>query len=158
MESCDAAEVLRIYKEGIDSGQASFGTSIPEWAAWDASHLAKLRFVAVFNDQIAGWVALSSVSSRCVYGGVAEVSVYIGEKFRGQGIGGKLLQLLIEESEKAGFWTLQAGAFSENISSIKLHEKCGFRIIGYREKIGEMNGLWRDMVLLEKRSKKVNYV
>ncbi|MDB5014995.1 MAG: phosphinothricin acetyltransferase [Daejeonella sp.] len=152
MEASDAEAVLRIYQEGVDTGQATFQTSAPLWDDWDKSHLQALRFVATVNDQVAGWVALSPVSSRCVYAGVAEVSIYIGNNFRGQKIGFSLMQQVIEASEQAGYWTLQAGIFRENTASIALHHKCRFRTIGFREKVGEMNGVWRDTVLLERRS------
>lgn len=144
--------VAEIYCEGIASGNATFETSIPSWSQWDVAHLPHSRIFTVDGDQILGWAALSPVSGRCVYGGVAEVSVYVKELARGKGIGTILLNKLIEESEQNGIWTLQAGVFPENIGSIKMHEKCGFRIIGKRERIGQMNGVWRDVCLLERRS------
>lgn len=146
-------EVKQIYLEGIATGQATFQTDAPSWDEWDHAHLAELRYVAVISNEIAGWVALSPVSSRCVYAGVAEVSIYIADRFRGQKIGIQLLQHLIAESEKANIWTLQAGIFPENAASLRLHEKAGFRIMGYREKVGKMNGIWRNVNLLERRSK-----
>jgi L-amino acid N-acyltransferase YncA len=152
MTASDAEAVIRIYQEGIETGQATFQTTAPSWEEWDKSHLNPLRYVAIIEDQIAGWVALSPVSSRCVYAGVAEVSVYIGRDFRGKKVGYALMQYLITESEVAGYWTLQSGVFPENTASIALHHKCGFRTLGVREKIGKMNGVWRDTVLLERRS------
>jgi L-amino acid N-acyltransferase YncA len=145
--------VKTIYEQGIATGHATFQTSAPEWAEWDGAHLKHSRFVAFENGQVIGWAALSPVSGRCVYAGVAEISVYIAPEHRGKKIGETLLKALIEESEKSGLWTLQAGIFPENIPSLKIHEKTGFRHVGYREKIGEMNGIWRDTVLLERRSK-----
>lgn len=155
LEKEDWIEVSRIYKQGIETKIATFETKIPEWAEWDKSHLNTCRFVAQINDKIVGWVAISPVSGRCVYGGVAEVSIYVDSFYSGKQIGTKLLKKLIEESEKNGIWTLQAGIFSENIGSLKLHKKVGFRKIGYRERISKLEGFWKDIVLLEKRSKKV---
>jgi L-amino acid N-acyltransferase YncA len=146
-------EVKQIYLEGIATGQATFQTDAPSWHDWDHAHLAELRYVAVIGNEIAGWVALSPVSSRCVYAGVAEVSIYIADRFKGQKLGIQLLQHVITESEKANIWTLQAGIFPENAASLRLHEKAGFRIMGYREKVGKMNGVWRNVNLLERRSK-----
>lgn len=146
-------QVSKIYAEGITAGNATFQTSIPSWNEWDKAHETKPRLVAIDdNKMVLGWAALTPVSGRCVYTGVGEVSVYVGTAARGQGIGSKLLQALITESEKNNFWTLQAGIFPENVASIKIHELAGFRVIGKREKIGQMNGEWRDTLLLEKRS------
>lgn len=144
--------VKGIYEEGIATGNATFQDKAPAQEEWDASHLKSCRLVAVDGDEVMGWAALTPVSGRCVYAGVAEVSVYVGEKGRGRGIGKKLLEHLIKESEQEGLWTLQAGIFPENVSSISLHEKVGFRMIGRRERIGKMHGVWRDTVLLERRS------
>jgi L-amino acid N-acyltransferase YncA len=144
-----------IYLEGIATGHATFQTTDPGWTAWDESHLPHSRLAAFIDNEMAGWAALSPVSSRCVYAGVGEVSIYTGEKFRGKGIGKALLTELIAQSEANGLWTLQSGIFPENIASIKLHEDCGFRQIGYREKIGKMEGVWRDNILVERRSKTV---
>jgi len=156
LEPNDWTAVRKIYAEGIATGQATLETSPPEWEVWDRSHTPDLRFVALSDhDEIAGWAALTPVSGRCVYAGVAEVSVYVGSIFRGQHVGDMLLKHLIGESEKSGYWTLQAGIFSENRASMKLHEKNGFRLIGYRENIGKMNGVWRSVNLLERRSKVV---
>ena len=155
MQPADWHFVKQIYEEGISTGNATFQTSAPEWDEWNSSHLEHSRVVAKEGDNILGWAALTPVSGRCVYAGVAEVSVYVSDKARGKGLGKQLLQKLIEESEANNLWTLQAGIFPENIPSIKIHEDCGFRIIGKRERIGMMNGIWRDTVLLEKRSNKV---
>ena len=144
--------VKTIYEEGIATGNATFQTTAPRWEEWDAAHIKNSRLVAIENGEVLGWAALTPVSGRCVYAGVAEVSVYVAAAARGKGIGKKLLQALIESSEKNNLWTLQAGIFPENKSSIKIHEACGFRIVGVREKIGKMNGTWRDTMLLERRS------
>lgn len=146
-------QVSKIYKEGISTGMATFEKNIPHWEEWNANHLKVCRIIAIINGNIVGWAALSPVSSRCVYKGVGEVSVYVSGEFRGNRIGEKLLRKLITESEKNGIWTIQSGVFPENIASIKLHEKVGFRKIGYREKIGEFDGIWKDNILLERRSK-----
>ena len=147
--------VKKIYEEGIATGNATFQTVAPAWEEWNKDHLIVARFVAVDNHEILGWAALTPVSGRCVYAGVAEVSVYVATAARGKGVGKTLLQSLIKASEENDLWTLQAGIFPENIASIKLHEANGFRIIGTREKIGRMYGVWRDTVLLERRSKVV---
>ncbi len=144
--------VKAIYENGIATGQATFQTSSPEWEEWDSAHVKACRLVAIENDRVIGWAALTAVSGRCVYAGVGEVSVYVDESARGKGVGKALLKELIQESEDHNFWTLQAGIFPENIASIKIHESTGFRIIGTREKIGQMNGVWRDTILLERRS------
>lgn len=144
--------VKQIYEEGIATGHATFQTEAPAWPDWDAGHIAGCRFVALEGNEVLGWAALTPVSGRCVYAGVAEVSVYVGAKARGKSIGSLLLQKLIEESEKNGFWTLQSGIFPENKASIAIHEKNGFRIVGYREKIGKMGTVWRDNVFMERRS------
>lgn len=145
-------QVKSIYEEGIQTGSATFQQQAPEWEDWNEDHLPHSRIVAFDNDEVAGWAALSPVSERCVYAGVAEVSVYVAEKFRGKKIGTLLLKHLIAQSEINGIWTLQSGIFPENVASIKLHEANGFRVVGYREKVGQMNGVWRDTTLLEKRS------
>lgn len=144
--------VRNIYLEGIATGNATFETKAPTWKRWDANHLPFARLVLIENDEVLGWAALSQVSKREVYEGVAEVSVYVAEKARGRGVGGKLLGALVGESEANGIWTLQAGIFPENISSLKLHESHGFRQVGYREKIGKMNDIWRNTILMERRS------
>ncbi len=148
-------EVARIYQEGIDTGMATFETEVPSWEKWDGSHFQFGRIAVMEEDSMCGWAALTPVSNRCVYGGVAEVSVYVSKNCWGKGIGTQLLNSLIKISEEHEIWTLQSSIFRNNISSIKLHEKCGFRVIGYKEKIGKLKGAWYDNVLLEKRSIKV---
>jgi L-amino acid N-acyltransferase YncA len=152
MRPADWECVRAIYLEGIATGDATFETGAPEFEAWDAAHLKACRVVAREGSEVLGWAALSPVSSRCVYGGVAEVSVYVAEAARGRGLGRALLASLVEESERAGLWTLQAGVLAENGASIKLHERCGFRVVGKRERLGKLKGVWRDVVLLERRS------
>jgi phosphinothricin acetyltransferase len=149
--------VRAIYLEGLASGHATFETEAPDWVRWDASHLSSCRLVALAEGgvAVAGWAALSPVSARKVYAGVAEVSVYVAEEFRGAGLGRTLLEALIRESEAEGLWTLQASIFPENASSIALHRACGFREVGRRERIGQLAGCWRDTVLLERRSRAV---
>jgi phosphinothricin acetyltransferase len=147
--------VVDIYKEGIETGHATFEKKIPEWENWDKSHLIDCRLVAKEGKHIVGWAALSPATDRCVYSGVAELSIYIASAARGKGVGKLLLQELIVESEKTELWTLQAGVFPENIASIKLLKSCGFRKIGYRERIGQMDGVWRDVLLFERRSQVV---
>ena len=144
--------VKEIYEEGIATGNATFETESPTWEKWNASHLLFARLIAEEGNKILGWAALSKVSDRCVYGGVAEVSVYVKSSARGKGIGTILLDSLIRESEANNIWTLTAGIFPENVSSIHIHEKAGFRILGRRERIGKMNGKWRDTLQLERRS------
>ena len=158
MTADDAEAVLRIYQEGIDTGQATFAPAAPDWQTWDADHLPHSRLLARLDGRPVGWAALSSVSGRAVYRGVAESSVYIVREAWGRGIGRRLLAALIAASEAAGIWTLQAGAFPENAASIALHEKAGFRVVGLRERIGLMEhgpfaGRWRDVVYMERRSK-----
>ena len=153
MQQSDWEQVRSIYLDGIATGHATFETSAPDWAKWNADHLAEPRLVYREGEKICGWAALSPVSGRCVYAGVAEVSVYVAQDHRGRGVGRALLTTLIERSEQAGIWTLQAGVFPENRASIELHIKCGFRQVGVREKLGQMAGVWRDVVLLERRSK-----
>lgn len=144
--------VARIYLEGIQTGNATFQLDKPTYEEWDFAHLKQCRIVAIANNQIVGWAALTPVSGRCVYAGVAEVSIYVSDNHRGHKVGATLLSKLILESEIEKLWTLQAGIFPENIPSIKLHERLGFRKVGYREKIGKMNGLWRDALFFERRS------
>jgi phosphinothricin acetyltransferase len=155
MTASDWEQVSNIYSEGIATGFATFETSAPDYGQWDSSHTEHSRLVAEDNGILLGWAALSPVSSRCVYGGVGEVSIYISTQSRGKGIGQLLMERLIEESEKAGFWTLQSGVFPENTGSIKLHEKMGFRYIGKRERIGKIHGAWKDNLLFERRSSTV---
>ncbi|MGB5321822.1 N-acetyltransferase family protein [Lutimonas sp.] len=154
MEPADWKAVSEIYKEGILTGFATFETEVPSWDQWNSNHIAVCRLVAVAGKKVKGWAALSAVSSRCVYGGVAEVSVYVAKNARGKQIGEQLLRELIAQSEKEGYWTLQSGIFPENTASIGLHKKCGFRKIGFRERIAQLNGVWKDNILMEKRSEK----
>ncbi len=158
MKESDWEQVRSIYLEGIATGDATFETDAPPWEKWDAAHLPECRLVARSVDTLKGWAALSQVSSRCVYAGVAEVSVYIGQRYRGEGLGRALMMALIAASEKNGLWTLQASIFPENRASIDLHKRCGFRELGRRERIGKMDGRWRDTVLLERRSSIVGIV
>ena len=152
LRQIDWEQVRTIYREGIATGQATFEIEAPSWEAWDAAHLAFARLVARADDAVRGWAALSPVSKRRVYAGVAEVSVYVARDHRGAGIGHALLEHLIAESEKHGIWTLQAVVFPENLATIALHQRCGFREVGRRERIGKLNGAWRDTILLERRS------
>jgi L-amino acid N-acyltransferase YncA len=147
--------VKTIYEQGIATGQATFQTEAPAWEEWNVSHLPHSRFVAIEDNKVIGWAALTPVSGRCVYAGVAEVSVYIAPGHRGQKIGQTLLQALVDSSEQHNLWTLQAGIFPENHASVRIHEKYGFRLVGTRVKIGKQYGVWRDTVLLERRSAKV---
>ncbi len=156
MQPTDWPQVSVIYLAGIETGMATFQRDVPSWEEWDHGHYESCRLVARFGDTVFGWAALTPTSSRCVYAGVAEVSVYIGEAYKGQGIGTALLLELIRRSEENGFWTLQAGIIKENMPSRELHKKCGFKELGIRERLGQMpNGKWYDVVLLERRSKAV---
>ncbi|WP_433778016.1 N-acetyltransferase family protein [Flavobacterium anhuiense] len=148
----DWDQVKLIYQKGIDTGNATFQTSAPSWEDWDQSHLVSCRIAMQEDSKVIGWAALTPVSSRCVYAGVAEVSVYVDPAHSGKGIGLNLLNELVRQSEAEGIWTLQAGIFPENAASLSIHEKAGFKILGTREKIGKQNGIWRDTVLLERRS------
>ena len=152
LEPGDWQRVSEIYAEGIAARNATFETEVPTWEAWDRSHLTTCRFVAELDETVLGWAALSPVSDRCAYGGVAEVSVYVASASRGSGIGSALLERLVTASEAAGLWTLQAGLFSENEGSLRLHERAGFRVVGRRERLGKLDGRWRDVLLLERRS------
>ena len=152
MHDTDWEQVRSVYLEGIATGHATFETEAPAWEKWDAGHLREPRLVYRQAGKIVGWAALSLISGRCVYAGVAEVSVYVAQGCRGQGVGHALLTTLVERAETKGIWTLQAGVFPENQASIKVHIKCGFRKVGIREKLGKMAGVWRDVVLLERRS------
>ncbi len=149
----DWPEVARIYAEGIETGFATFETQVPGYEAWDRAHLRTCRWVAESGGRLLGWAALSPVSGRCVYGGVAEVSIYVGADSRGRGVGRSLFAVLIPDSEAAGFWTLQSGVFPENTPSINLHLAMGFRQLGYRERIGQRDGIWKDNLLFERRSR-----
>lgn len=141
-----------IYLQGMKTGDATFQQAAPDWKEWDAGHLRPCRMVGLSGHEVVGWAALSPVSSRPVYRGVAEVSIYVAEAARGCGVGAKLIARLIVDSEAEEIWTLQAGIFPENTASIKLHTNAGFRLVGTRSRLGSMNGRWRDVVLLERRS------
>ncbi|MFF3215319.1 GNAT family N-acetyltransferase [Streptomyces sp. NPDC002886] len=148
-----AEEVLEIYRAGIDEGNATFETEAPTWAEFDAAKLPEHRFVALGQDgKLLGWVAASKVSDRCAYAGVVEHSVYVRPAARGRGVGRALLDALIASTEAAGIWTIQSGIFPENTASLALHQRAGFRVIGTRTRIGRHHGVWRDVVLLERRS------
>lgn len=152
MQQEDIADVLKIYKEGIETGMATFQTEVPSEQEWDVSHHVTLRFVAEFDNRVVGWIAISPVSTRAVYCGVGEVSVYISNDSKGKGVASKLFVRLIEESEKAGFWTLQSSIFENNTPSINLHKKLGFRMVGTRYKIAKLSGKWHNTVLMERRN------
>jgi L-amino acid N-acyltransferase YncA len=147
----DWPQVRQIYEEGIATGHATFERAAPSWEDWDAGHLSEHRFVTTIDDAVVGWAALSPVSERCVYAGVAEVSVYVAARARGQGVGVELLSQLVASAEASDIWTLQAGIFPENTGSLALHRRCGFRIVGTRERLGRLNSVWRDVLLLERR-------
>ncbi|WP_416150729.1 N-acetyltransferase family protein [Salipaludibacillus sp. HK11] len=148
----DWEQVRQVYLEGIATGNATFQREAPSWEVWDNDHLDECRIVVRSGAEVLGWAALTPTSNRCVYAGVAEVSIYVGQKSAGKGIGSALLKSLIEKSEQSGFWTLQSGVFPENIPSMKLHKKYGFKEVGRRERIGKMDDVWRDVILLERRS------
>jgi len=149
--------VARVYAEGIATGNATFETEAPTWDGWDAAHLPAHRFVALQDGVVVGWAAVGPVSDRCVYGGVVENSVYVDEAVRGQGVGLRLLERLIASTEGAGIWTIQTGIFPENAVSIRLHERVGFEVVGRRKRLGKLNGEWRDVLLLERRSEIVGW-
>lgn len=147
-------EISEIYYEGIKSGSSTFQTKVPSWEEWDNGHIRECRYIALEEGEVIGWIALSLTNNSCTYRGVAELSVYIKSTFRNKKVGSILLKKVIEESEKLGYWTLQANIIEENIASIKLHEKQGFRIVGFREKIGQTaDGIWKNTILVERRSK-----
>jgi L-amino acid N-acyltransferase YncA len=151
-----APQVLEVYRLGIDEGDATFETTAPTWPEFDAAKLAEHRLVALEPDgRLLGWVAASAVSGRCVYAGVVEHSVYVHPRARGRGVGRALLNALIDSTEKAGIWTIQSGIFPENTASLTLHRRAGFRVVGTRERIGRHHGVWRDVVLMERRSERV---
>ena len=155
MEPAHWDAVRDIFVEGIESGNATFETVAPAWPDWDSDHLEECRFVALEDGRVLGWAALSPVSDRCVYNGVAEVSVYVGSDAQGRGVGTRLMNALVARSEDLGYWTLQAGVFPENDASIRLHTRVGFRLVGRRSNLGQMDGVWRDVLLLERRSDRV---
>jgi L-amino acid N-acyltransferase YncA len=155
MAESDWPAVARIYAEGIESGNATFETDVPDWVTWDQGHVESCRLVVELAGNVVAWAALAPVSKRHVYRGVAEPSIYVGSGARGQGVGSGLLDALIEDSEDAGFWTLQTAIFPENEASIALHARHGFRLVGTRERIGSHHGRWRDVVMMERRSTRV---
>lgn len=156
MQASDWPTVQRIYAEGIATGNATFETAVTaDWATWDAGKRPDCRLVAKSGDDVLGWAALSPISKRAVYAGVAEVSVYVGDDARGQGVGKALLQALVLASEEAGVWTLMASIFPENEASVAIHQQCGFRLLGRRHHIAQHHGIWRDTVILERRSQVV---
>ncbi|WP_421786372.1 GNAT family N-acetyltransferase [Hyphobacterium sp.] len=160
MTAADADAVLAIYAEGIATGHATFESEPPDWAGFDAKRMAQPRPVAAINGEVVGWAAASGVSDRCVYGGVAEGTIYVSAAVRGQGVGKALLTAFIRAAERAGVWTLNAGIFVENTASIGLHEACGYRMVGTRKRLGKMTygpmaGRWRDVALMEYRSETV---
>jgi L-amino acid N-acyltransferase YncA len=148
----DWPAVADIYWEGMRGGLATFETEVPTWLEWDASHLTGNRLVAEIYDEVVGWAALAPVSSRRCYEGVVENSVYVGRGAQGRGIGRTLLETLIAGAEAAGIWTIQTSIFPENRASLALHERCGFRVVGTRERVAKRDGIWRDVVFLERRS------
>jgi L-amino acid N-acyltransferase YncA len=154
----DWPAVAAIYAEGIATGDATFETAPPTWERFDHSHLPDHRLVARAGDgEVLGWAALAPVSDRCVYAGVAENSIYVAEAAQGQGVGRRLLTALLEGAEQAGIWTVQTGIFPENTASLALHRRCGFRVVGVRERIGQLHGRWRDVILLERRSARAGW-
>jgi len=151
----DWPEASRIYAEGIATGNATFETAVPSWERWDAAHLTEHRLAAIRDGRVAGWVALAPTSERPCYEGVAEVSAYVAEDSRGEGIGASLLSACVESSERGGIWTLETGVFPENEASLALLSRFGFRVVGIRERLAQLHGVWRDVVLLERRSEVV---
>jgi L-amino acid N-acyltransferase YncA len=151
MQPSDWPAVREIYEQGLATRQATFETTAPSWAEWDEGHLAEQRLVAAQEGKVVGWAALSPASRRPCYAGVVEESVYVRAEARGQGVGTSLLRALVERAEKAGAWTIQTSIFPENVASIELHRRCGFRVVGTRERIAQLDGEWRDTVLLERR-------
>ena len=155
MASNDAFAVLEIYKKGLETGNATFETEVPDWEHWDLSHHKFCRFVYEENGKVVGWGALAPVSNRRCYKGVAEISIYVDTDNLARGIGGKLLGAVVESSERNGIWTLYASIFAENVASHKMHLSHGFREVGTRERIAQLDGIWRDTLILERRSEKI---
>jgi L-amino acid N-acyltransferase YncA len=151
----DWPAVRAIYEAGIATGNATFETAPPTWEAWDAAHLPEHRLLAADGDRVLAWAALAPVSDRCAYAGVAEDSIYVAPQAQGQGVGRALLAALVDSAERAGIWTVQTGIFPENRASVRLHQACGFRVVGVRERLGRLHGRWRDVVLLERRSPRI---
>jgi L-amino acid N-acyltransferase YncA len=148
----DWPAVKAIYEQGIAGGDATFETDAPSWEAWDRTHLEGHRLVALEDENVIGWAALTPVSERCVYAGVAENSVYVADSAQGRGVGRALLEELVRRAEEDGIWTIQTGIFPENEASLELHKRCGFRVVGTRERIGQLHGVWRDVVFMERRA------
>ncbi len=157
MTERDSPDVLKIYQMGLETRNATFETTVPSWEIWNSKHHKHSRLVYIENTNVVGWAALSPTSAREVYGGVAEVSIYVHANFKGRGIGSQLMEKLLISSEENGIWSLFSSVFPENSATIKLHEKFGFRVLGYREKIAQLDGKWRNTVLLERRSKKIGF-
>ena len=155
MHEEDANAVLAIYAEGIEDGLATFETRCPSWEEWDQARIGECRLVAEGDGALLGWAALNPVSRRACYRGVAEIAVYVARTARGRGVGSALLQALVQASEEAGFWTLQGATFEENTASLLVQERCGFRVVGTRERIGQLDGQWKTTVLTERRSQVV---
>jgi L-amino acid N-acyltransferase YncA len=156
LRRADWPTVAAIYEEGLRTGNATFETNVPAWEAWTGAHLEDHRLVAELEGEVVGWTALAPVSARAVYAGVVEESIYVAAGARGRGIGRALLTSLLAGSDRAGIWTIQTGIFPENLASLALHRRCGFRTVGTRERLGRLNGVWRDVVLLERRSPAVS--
>lgn len=152
LTEADWPAVARIYEAGIATGMATFEPEVPSYPSWDAAHHNELRLVACREGHLLGWAAASPVSDRCCYGGVVEESVYVDPSEKGRGVGHSLLETLLVRSEQLGIWTVQAGIFPENAASLALHQSCGFRLVGRRERLGQLAGVWRDVLLLERRS------
>jgi L-amino acid N-acyltransferase YncA len=151
----DWPAVRSIFEAGIASGDATFETAAPTWEAWDAAHLPEHRLVARDDGQVLAWAALAPVSDRCAYAGVAEDSIYVAPAAQGRGVGRQLLAALVASAEQGGIWTVQTGIFPENRASVRLHQACGFRLVGVRERLGRLDGRWRDVLLLERRSPRI---
>ena len=152
MTAMDWPQVAAIYAAGIATGNATFETETPPWSDWDAAHRDDLRLVCTDGDTIIGWAATSNVSDRCCYAGVVEHSVYVHPDWQGRGVGRRILEALIDAASQAGIWTIQTGIFPENHASVALHQACGFRIVGTRQRLGRLHGTWRDVLLLERRA------
>jgi L-amino acid N-acyltransferase YncA len=152
MRPDDWPAVRAIYEAGIATGNATFETTAPDWPAWDATHLPDHRLVARLDGRVVGWTALAPVSDRCAYAGVVEDSIYVAPDAQGRGVGRALLAAVVTSAEQAGIWTVQTGIFPENETSVRLHQACGFRVVGVRERLGQLHGRWRDVLLLERRS------
>lgn len=155
LEEADWFQVARIYGEGIATGDATFETEVPDWDGWDSGHLDVCRLVAAVDDEVVAFAVLSPVSTRLVYKGVAEPSIYVAESARGKGVGNSLLGRFVADTEDHGFWTLQTAIFPENVASVRLHQRHGFRVVGFRERLGKRDGVWRDVLLMERRSSAV---